>query len=185
VGLPRAVYQGDGVSLRQVLARKAQPEYSFSEADARCVQRYGLTSRRFKYIYTPSGEQQYLLRSNPGFVDSACLAPCRRALPVEELYDLQSDPTETRDLLRTPLAPEQDAALSVLRATMERYLNLVPRYRISLALKKKRAARIAPELESGLKALGYMQDDPVQATPTPTPTPTPMRKARPEQKARR
>jgi arylsulfatase A-like enzyme len=155
-GLTAVGYQGQGVSLRDVLAGRARPEFSFSEADARCIQRYGLATRRYKYIYTPYGDRQHLLRASARFVDSACLAPCRRRLPIEELYDLAADPAESQDLMRGALSDEARAALPGLRASLEKSLNLTPRYRTRLVL-GKRIPKMAPELESGLRNLGYLQ----------------------------
>lgn len=156
VGLAGLRYQGRGVSLRDVLARRARPEFSFSEADGRCVERYGLVTQSYNYIYTPRGARQNLLQGDERFVDSACSAPCRRRLPVEELYDLRADPTESHNLLRGEPSAEATAALPGLRASLEASLNLRPRYRTRLVL-GKRSPTMSPEIEAGLKALGYMQ----------------------------
>lgn len=99
VGIDPATYAGPGSSILGS-HDPGEERLSFSEADGCCFRRFGLVSRRYKYIYTPRDPMQTLLQNSPLFRDRFCgRARCARLPPVEELYDLQVDIFEERDLL--------------------------------------------------------------------------------------
>ena len=156
-GVRGSSYDGPGVSLLAEPKEGAEPRLSFSEADGRCVLRYALVGKRFKYIYTPRGPGQDLLRANERFYDRVCPETCLELPPSEELFDLDADPFEEDDLLRSGLAPGAGEALEEMRLAMQRHLNLEPRWARSLVTPDSPTpAAIDPELIKSLEALGYL-----------------------------
>jgi arylsulfatase A-like enzyme len=154
-----AAYSGPGGSLlRRLGDEEASAEIvSFSEADGRCAQRRALATERYKYIYTQSDESQALLQASSRFFDETCLARCRE-LPIEELYDLEKDPFENRNLLGGKLDPERAKTLERLRLEMARHLNLPPRYSKSVMTGPRRPLdeERLEELRDSLRTLGYV-----------------------------
>jgi arylsulfatase A-like enzyme len=158
VGLERGGYAGAGISL---LAGRGDDALSYSEADARCVQRRAVVGRRYKYIYTVQDPVAQALRSTKGFSDPLCdLRPACSAVPREELYDIDTDPFEERDLLAGDLTPAAAAALERLRAELERHLNLPRQYRLATLTgggKAAPGAEIDDGVRDALRALGYAE----------------------------
>jgi arylsulfatase A-like enzyme len=161
---PRGSYAGPGVSFLPRLSLRdgeADPvSASFSEADGACAARRALVTARWKYIYTPADLGQFLLAGTNLFYGDRCPAACK-TVPAEELYDLHADPTEQRNLLLAPLAPEAAAALEQLRVQMEAHLNLPRHYqtvvytaRAARAQKQSRT-EIDPSVREAMRALGY------------------------------
>ena len=160
VGLPKGSYRGRGTSL-------LAPEHagdgvvSFSEADARCVSRRAVVTRRYKYIYTPQDPWLQLLRRFEYFNDGSCKSrPECASVPKEEFYDLETDPLEQKNLLTAPLPRDVATVLDGLRRELDEHLNLPREYRLS-ALNKPSKAAPTPEVDDGVKealrALGYLQ----------------------------
>jgi hypothetical protein len=95
------------------------------------------------------------------FYDTVC-APkheCKE-VPLEELYDLDADPFEERNLLLAPLATDAAAALARLRGELERHRNLPHDYRLAALTGQARAGSTAKADEStkeALRALGYAE----------------------------
>jgi len=154
VGISPTEYRGYGRSVLSV-DEEVEPRMSFSSADARCVRRYGLVDRRYKYIYTPRDDVQTLLRSNPLFVDGACRGVCADLPAIEELYDLAEDPFEERNLLSGEADRETQRVLDRFRSAMVEHLNLPPQYARTVVGNK--GVTIDPELEESLEALGYLR----------------------------
>jgi arylsulfatase A-like enzyme len=166
LGLGRGDYRGEGLSLVRAVEGGPRPERSFSEADARCVQRFALVTERFKYIYAPRGPAQLLLRSSKHFYDRSCPRTCRQLPPVEELYDLARDPEERSNLLGPEADAEALATVARMRADLERHLNQPPQYRTRV-VSEPQAPPPDRDLQDALRALGYLDGK----TPTPEPEP--------------
>jgi arylsulfatase A-like enzyme len=153
-------YEGPGVSLLERVSGGV-PEgevLSYSEADGRCAARHALVTKRYKYIYTQRDESQALLQANPRFYDETCVEKCRD-LPIEELYDLEKDPSENRNLLGGKLDPERAKTLEHLRMEMARFLNLPPHYTKGLVTGPRRSLDESEleELRESLRTLGYIR----------------------------
>lgn len=155
LGLPASGYRGPGVSLL-ALAAESRGRISFSSGDARCMRRYGLVDERHKYIYTPRGEEQKVLRDQQLFMDAGCRGQeCTELPEIEELYDLREDPFEQRNLLAEELDGATQDVLDRFRVTMTEHLNLPPEY--VRCVKNAPGAGINPELEESMRALGYVR----------------------------
>jgi arylsulfatase A-like enzyme len=157
-GIPASDYVGLGESLLDTLAAgKASDRLSYSEADSACTLRRALVSERFKYIYTPRDDQQLLFqqywRSN-----HRCPPVCF-ALPLEELFDLEADPFEERNLLPGELDGEQTQAVRRFRQEMSRHLNLPRAYAFKVLTDREEsgAGGLPVPLRDALEALGYVQ----------------------------
>jgi arylsulfatase A-like enzyme len=159
--LRRGTYTGSGISL---LARLDRPDdaVSFSEADARCVLRRAVVGRRHKYIYTSQDPVAQALHFTKFFFDPLCAnVPACLQVPREELYDLDTDPFEERDLLKAGLTAETRVALDGLRAELERHLNLARSYHLAAATGDPGTPVPTVEVDDGVKealrALGYVE----------------------------
>jgi arylsulfatase A-like enzyme len=157
-GLDNTGYEGPGVSLREAPETSNSELMSFSEADGRCAMRRALVTDRYKYIYTPQGETQSLLRANDRFFDDTCKPECRD-LPIEELYDLHKDPFEKQNLLEGRLNDARSEALDQLRLEMAKNLNLPPHYTTNVVTGPKTGLddEATQELLDSLKTLGYIK----------------------------
>ncbi len=159
VGLSDASYDGPGQSLLPIVERGAdRNRLSFSEADGRCAARSALVTDRYKYIYTPKNPIQALLQGNPRFFDEDCTESCRN-LPIEELYDLSSDPHENKNLLDSDLTADQQEWLKRLRIEMATHLNMPRHYQVSVVTGPKGLLEDSEleDLKKALKTLGYIQ----------------------------
>jgi arylsulfatase A-like enzyme len=155
LGITFAAYRGDGRSMLDIDSGEARVELSFSEADARCARRFGLVTDTHKYIYTPQGHEQALLRGYPRFFDRPCQIGCKKVPPVEQLFDLRNDPYEEKSLLDGERDAELEAKLTWFRERMGRYLNLERAYRVRVADGVDTAA-LDPEINEALRTLGYL-----------------------------
>mgnify|MGYP005834486739 CR=1 FL=1 len=129
---------------RVFLAHQADPprEFSFGARD-RCDETVfrirTVRDARYRYIrnFTPDrpflSPNAYKERSYPvwnlikelaaaGKLDPVQAALAAPTMPAEELYDLQADPYETRNLVGSPVAEHQEA-LRRLRAALEKWLD--------------------------------------------------------------
>lgn len=157
VGLPTGSYRGPGSSIPRRLAqgRTAEPAYSFSEADGRCQRRRAVVDEHFKYIYTPNRARDRILVQSALFFDDVCLGiPACASVPKEELYDLDADPFEERNLLQGTLDGRAAGALDRLQAQMTAHINLPPAYRLRLTTE---GSRLDDSTQEALRALGYVQ----------------------------
>ncbi|HJQ84544.1 MAG TPA: sulfatase [Candidatus Binatia bacterium] len=151
-------YAGPGESMLATLrAGTTADRFSYSEADASCVERRALVNERYKYIYTPKDDRQLLLEMYWRFT-GLCPASCF-ALPLEELFDLRSDPTEDRNLIGTDLDAEQTQWLARFREQMAADMNLPRAYvqRVFTDQDRVHAAPVTESVHKALKALGYVQ----------------------------
>jgi arylsulfatase A-like enzyme len=155
LGIDDSDYIGPGVSLVSVAEGDAETHYSFSEADAASVRRFGLVSERYKYIYTPHDYLQELLRRDPRFLSEDSPATCQTLPAREELYDLERDPFEDVNLLLGTPRPEELEVLTAMRAEMERHLNLPIAYERRILIEEPKP--IESELLESLRALGYVE----------------------------
>jgi arylsulfatase A-like enzyme len=160
-GLPAAGYKGPGESLLRRLKNKRREAdrvvYSYSEADGRCASRHAVVTDRYKYIYTPKDHTQALLQGNSLFFDFNCPEICRN-LPIEEFYDLQTDPFEKRNLFLGKLSrPERDW-FDKLRLEMTKDFNLPHYYEVVVIPGPKTKDDLKnEELQRQLRTLGYIR----------------------------
>jgi arylsulfatase A-like enzyme len=160
-GQPRGSYAGPGLPVLSD-GETAGDLISYSEADARCVLRSAVVGRRYKYVYTSQDPVAQALRLTEFFFDPLCAkAPACFKVPLEELYDLDADPFEERNLLSSPLTPQARDALETLHAALERERNLPRSYRFA-ALRGETAgpaptAEIDEGVKEALRALGYIE----------------------------
>jgi arylsulfatase A-like enzyme len=162
VGLPAGSYRGPGASLLARSDDSADGIVSFSEADARCVSRRAVVTHRYKYIYTPQDPWLLLLRQFEYFQDRPCeKRPECAKVPREELYDLEHDPFEEKNLLEAALPAEARTALDGLRRELDQHLNLEPAYRVASLTGARLARAPTPKIDDGvreaLRALGYLE----------------------------
>jgi len=153
-------YRGRGESLVNILKGTPIEEssrHSYSEADGLCALRYSLVSSRYKYIYTPQGAAQHLLRENDLFYEKSCPETCDQLPRLEEFFDVVRDPYEESDLMRTELHAGQKIALDELRHEMISYLNLDPQFK-KTPLPAIDTDLLLDEAQlDALRTLGYME----------------------------
>jgi arylsulfatase A-like enzyme len=154
LGLSVPEYRGPGVSVL-ALSQEVESRLSFSSADARCMRRYALADGRYKYIYTPRDEVQWVLRSNPLFLDRTCVGACAQLSELEELYDLEADPGEERNLLVAGVVADASTVVAAFRERMAAHLNLPPQYARTVV--GSAGPVVGPDLQEALKALGYVR----------------------------
>jgi arylsulfatase A-like enzyme len=159
VGLRAHPYQGPGSSILARLAKRAaaEPILSYSEADGRCWVRRAVVDERYKYIYTPDRPIDRVLAQSPLFFDHECTphAACAK-VSREELYDLNADPFEERDLLSGSPDKEAMAALDRLRARLAEHINLPPAYRHRLTVGGSSPDQLDDSTCEALRARGYV-----------------------------
>jgi hypothetical protein len=131
--------------------------FSYSEADSSCTARRALVNDRFKYIYTTRNEEQLLFQMYWRFT-GLCPASCF-TLPLEEFFDLRTDPSEEQNLLAGALDEEQAKALETFREEMRQHLNLPRAYALQVRTgqEEMREPPITESFRRALKALGYIQ----------------------------
>ena len=152
-------YDGPGVSILQRLEQTTNEVlFSYSEADARCAKRHALVTDRYKYIYTPKNHSQSLLQNSNLFFDDTCPKECRD-LPTEELYDLESDPFERRNLLATNPSTDIAEWLDDLRLEMVGHMNLPRYWHTSVVPGPARQLDYLKleQLRKSLRTLGYIE----------------------------
>jgi len=90
----------------------------------------------------------------PLFLDQECPKACQELPAREELFDLLQDPTEEVDLLRGNISQQVRRTLRRFRSAMAEHQGLTPQFRVDPEAAK--AAKLDPELEASLRALGYL-----------------------------
>jgi arylsulfatase A-like enzyme len=157
-GVSATGYIGAGQSLLHALKDgKTSDRFSYSEADAACTTRRALVNDRYKYIYTSKDEQQMLFQLYWRF-SGLCPASCF-TLPVEEFFDLSTDPFEERNLLPGPLDAEQTKWLERFRQEMVRDRNLPHAYTVRVVTDNEQSGSppVVQAVQKALKSLGYVQ----------------------------
>jgi len=132
-GLP-ADPRAEGKSLRRLLDGErpggSRWAYAFSESGYSRDYQRSITSERYKLVYVPDAEDRAVMQGSE-----------------LELYDLQEDPGETRNL-----AGERPEVAADLRARLARWIEAG-----GSGPAPPEAVRIDPEAERQLRSLGYIQ----------------------------
>jgi hypothetical protein len=153
-------YRGPGRSLINIIQDNPVEEkvsYSYSEADGRCAIRYSLVASRYKYIYTPRGHTQNLLRDSDYFYDKTCPKTCDKLPPLEEFFNVVDDPYERHDLLKSELGTEQNETLIRFRDQMASHLNLTRQYRRTPLPRMDTSQTLDETQLEALRSLGYLE----------------------------